>query len=58
MNSFEDNDILNFLRGFSANKYKDKETLTNEYISGKISKDLFIQKMRKIDERNNNGNRY
>lgn len=58
MNRFEDNDILNFLGGFSANKYKNKETLTNEYISGKISKDLFIQEMRKIDERNSNGNRY
>lgn len=52
MNRFEDNDILNFLRGFSANKYKDKETLTNEYISGKISKDLYIQEMQKLDVKN------
>lgn len=51
-NPFTDNDIFSFLQGFAARETK--EDITNKYINGIYTKEQFIKKMEKFDERYKN----
>lgn len=45
---FTDNDIFNFLKGFAAKETK--EEITNKYIQGLITKEEFLERMKKACE--------
>lgn len=47
-NPFADNDVFNFLKGFQVKETK--EEITNKYIQGLITKEEFLERMKKACE--------